>query len=292
MLLLLSFALLQLAYVSADGAGHDWGYARAYGHLKPEQWHLHYPQCGGQRQSPIDIDEDAITPDHTLKPLHIVNYRQRLNGLVVLNDGHTLKITSPKLNNLRISSPSLPAAYKLTQFHFHWPSEHTVTGSHFPLELHLVHANTRLSDNDTVTKPTGLVVVAVMFDYKVDQQTTNTMQWLEAEMIATSREGENATLPIAVTLNDLLPADKSYIRYSGSLTTPPCAEVVEFHVLTHTMPITKSDIIRFHSLRHEAQLSETAAAEVPIRHNDRPLQPLHGRPLRLHGTVGDFEFDL
>ena len=31
--------------------------------------------------------------------------------------------------------------FRLVQFHFHRPSEHTVNGASFPMEVHFVHSN-------------------------------------------------------------------------------------------------------------------------------------------------------
>ena len=30
-------------------------------------------------------------------------------------------------------------SYELAQYHFHGPSEHTLEGAHFPMEMHMVH---------------------------------------------------------------------------------------------------------------------------------------------------------
>ena len=70
---------------------------------------------------------------------------------------------------------------------------------------------------------------------------------------------------VDVPLLDLaaaLPGDLAAWRYDGSLTTPPCAEGVRWHVLS--TPITAS--------------TEQIAAFTAIFHNNyRPTQPLNGR---------------
>ena len=42
----------------------------------------------------------------------------------------------------------------------------------------------------------------------------------------------------------LLPPDRSYLTYTGSLTTPPCTEGVTWHVLTQPVTISLSQVWR------------------------------------------------
>jgi len=292
-MLLISFlAFSKVSGILAGGTGHDWDYEQSEGRLDPTNWHHHYPACGGERQSPIDLVDEAIEVDDSLKGIKFINYDKPLKNLVMINNGHTIQVTLPKTSDLRISTPSLPAPYRLLQFHFHWPSEHKINGYRFPLELHLVHGNTQLPDDQATNNTAGLVVVAVMFDYRQGNAIGNTLKNLISHMIETVSEGRNATLSNSLTLNDLLPSGtRSYVRYSGSLTTPPCAEVVEFHILTNTMPITETEVYRFTSIRHELH-TEKGEVETNIDHNDRPTQNLNGRTLRLFGDMGDLPTEI
>ena len=52
----------------------------------------------------------------------------------------------------------------------------------------------------------------------------------------------------AINPNKLLPAKHSYYRYAGSLTTPPCAETVEWLLLTTPIAVADSDIAAFAKL--------------------------------------------
>ena len=68
-----------------------------------------------------------------------------------------------------------------------------------------------------------------------------------------------------VNLNDLLPVDRRYYQFMGSLTTPPCTEGVLWMVLKQPVTLSREQ------LRVFAQL---------FPNNARPIQPLQGRIVR------------
>ena len=124
-----------------------------------------------------------------------------------------------------------------------------VGGKNFPMEAHFVHR----ADSG------GLAVVGVLL-------TEGKPNAAFAKIIATmpAKEGPPVKADAGINPNGLLPDKLGYYRYSGSLTTPPCSEVVEWLVLTAPMPVAASDVAAFAKL-------------YPM--NARPVQPLHGRLL-------------
>ncbi len=62
----------------------------------------------------------------------------------------------------------------------------------------------------------------------------------------------------------LLPKDKAYYHYLGSLTTPPLTENVEWYVLQAPVSLSPAQISQFRAR---------------YAHNNRKLQELNGRPL-------------
>ncbi len=109
-----------------------WGYSGEYGpdnwgNIKPE-----YKLCdSGLYQSPIDFNNPISSSIEKI----IFNYKPA--SLNIINNGHTIEINYTNGSNAVIDGKK----YTLLQFHFHTPSEHTVNGKHFDMEMHLIHKN-------------------------------------------------------------------------------------------------------------------------------------------------------
>ncbi|WP_114392312.1 carbonic anhydrase [Oleisolibacter albus] len=226
------------AAAAAEPAHTHWGYEGAagpadWGHLSPD-----FAACeGGKAQSPVDI---AKTIPAKLGPV-AVSYQG--GAVEVVNNGHTIQANPKATSSIEVEGKR----YDLLQFHFHHPSEHAVNGKRAPMELHLVHKNQETGD---------LVVLGVMIVPGAANPALDAV-WT----VMPDKEG-TAKSPATVDPAQLLPAGRDYFRYEGSLTTPPCSEVV--HWVTFKQPITASD----------AQINRFAAL---FKDNARPLQPLNRR---------------
>lgn len=160
-----------------------------------------------------------------------------------LNNGHTLQFTPDAAGRTLIGAD----AYDLLQFHFHAPSEHTLNGKAYPVEIHFVNRN---ADG-------GLAVVGVF----VSEGAANPA--LEALLAALpAQSGEAGVTRPGVYPTLLLPEDRHYFAYAGSLTTPPCTEGVRWNVLS--TPI-------------EASAEQIAALSASLGTSNRAVQPLHER---------------
>jgi len=225
----------------AAAHGPSWSYdgptgPRYWGRVDPA-----YATCDtGQQESPIDLS-DAITAD--IGPLD-VQWRA-LPGRV-FDTGHAIQVEAAIGSNMTMGGQG----YQLLQFHVHQPSEHLLNGHRYPLEIHFVH-----------TAPDGSLAVVGVF---AEQGAANPI--LQA-VLDGAKEGSEAHRP-TLDLAAMLPDDRDYFRYEGSLTTPPCSEIVNWAVLE--TPITAS----------------TAQIEIFARlhpGNTRPLQPLNRRFLLRSG---------
>jgi len=105
--------------------------------------------------------------------LRLANYHHDLKGGEVVNNGHSLKLSPPSAlssNVPTMSGASLKDKYVFAQFHLHWGnissqgSEHLVDGEAYPLEIHLVHYNSKYPDiGASLEHEDGLAVLGIFF---------------------------------------------------------------------------------------------------------------------------------
>jgi carbonic anhydrase len=218
-----------------------WGYV---GEGAPERWAELSPenrQCAiGTRQSPIDIRE-GIRVD-----LEKINFDYRPSGFSVLDNGHTIQVNVAPGNALQV----MGRRFELLQFHFHRPSEERINGRQYDMDAHLVH-----KDADG-----KLAVVAVLLERGRDQPLIQTI-WNNLPL----EKGQALTAPGLLDLNQLLPEDRSYFTYMGSLTTPPCSEGVLWMVMRMPVQMSANQISIFSRL-------------YPM--NARPIQAGSGRLIK------------
>jgi carbonic anhydrase len=159
------------------------------------------------------------------------------------------------------------------QFHFHAPSEHAVNGRLADVEAHFVHQR---ADG-------ALAVVGVRF-----HRGPRPNPLLDRILLsAPEEEGQRAEL------GDHSPAELfeglrrvrvgppgrvrvgSFYAYGGSLTTPGCTEDVRWSVLAAEGQVSRAAVAHL----HEVISRFSGYAGYP--NNNRPLQPLNGRVVRL-----------
>ena len=218
----------------------EWSYSGATG---PQNWASlspEYATCGdGKVQSPIDI----VNPKQTGNPNPVVAYTA--TQATVVNSGHDLDMVSPAGNKMTINGKT----YEVEEAHLHTPAENLLNGKRFDAEIHAkqVDADHKYSVF-TVFVTTGAANAAWQ-------------PFFDAADVAVGASGEK----ISINWAQLLPAaPKATIQFPGSLTTPPCTEGVSW--IVDPQPITMS----------QSQLDTLRAV---YNNNDRPVQPLHGRPI-------------
>lgn len=235
----------------AIGVGHGagqgdlltphWGYdgdggPAQWGRLKPE-----FAKCtSGSRQSPIDI-RDGVKVE--LEP---IKFSYQSSGFSVVDNGHTIQVNVGPGNTISV----LGRRFELLQFHFHRPSEERVNGRRFDMVAHLVH-----KDGDG-----RLAVIAVLLERGAAQDVLQTV-WNNLPL----ERNDEVVAGKAIDLNALLPIDRSYFTYMGSLTTPPCTEGVLWMVLRQPVPMSSEQIGIFSRL-------------YPM--NARPIQSASGRLIK------------
>jgi carbonic anhydrase len=221
---------------------HEWDYGKDHGpahwgSLKPE-----FATCqSGHHQSPIDIDKTEMAD---LPP---IQFAYGPSPLRIVDNGHTIQVNYGPGSSIRIGQRKL----LLKQFHFHHPSEETIHGRHHQLSLHLVHA-------DAAGR---LAVVAVLLDPGPENAVVRQL-W---DHLPKQEGKEERHDDVRIDAADLLPADRGYYTFEGSLTTPPCTEHVTWLVLKQPVTVSSAEIARF-SQRYPDDA--------------RPTQPLYDRVVK------------
>ncbi|GLK88824.1 carbonic anhydrase [Pseudomonas turukhanskensis] len=232
---------VMLGNAQADDHAH-WGYEGAGG---PEHWAELDPAnaaCrASQQQSPVDIKAG----ESQRAALPTLDFDYKSSSADVVNNGHTVQVNLPAGSVLKVGDVSA----ELLQFHFHAPSEERFDGKTYPMDAHLVHK----------TADGKLSVVAVLFEEG------NENQALKPILSALPAAGKNHAIE-AFDPALLLPSDRTYYRFMGSLTTPPCSDGVSWQVLRQPVEVSKEQIAAFRAL-------------YPM--NARPVQPLNGRVIEV-----------
>lgn len=235
-------ALASVGLASAPAlAAADWTYEGPRGADRWGQLHKDFEKCeAGIMQSPIDLGQANATGDID------VDVNWQAGPLTVLHNGHTVQANFAEGSTMVSGGKS----FKLVQVHFHTPSEHTVDGKAYPLTAHFVHA----ADDG------ALAVLGVMFE--AGDANAELQKLVDAAPM--KKQAAQTVAGASFDPRKLLPEDRAVYRYMGSLTTPPCSEGVNWHVLS--TPV-------------EASPAQIAAMEQAMGMNARPVQLLNGRLL-------------
>ena len=216
-----------------------WGYEGEGG---PDNWgclQSEYAKCSsGERQSPIGI---SLTNKAKLDAIYLNYYPAPLK---IINNGHTIQINCKNGSTVSLGNKK----YELLQFHFHNPSEHKVNGQSYCMEAHFVHKG----------EDGKLAVIGVMMEEGKGNDFITTL-W---NNLPKDTGKEHAVTDVRINANQFFPKNMDYYTYAGSLTTPPCSEIVTWIVLKTPVQVSKPQIEKFTAL---------------FKKSARPIQPQHGR---------------
>jgi carbonic anhydrase len=194
----------------------------------------------GRRQSPVDITPAATSA----RKLPALAFDYRAAPLKLADDGHTVRVRFGKGSTLQIGDQR----YTLQQFHFHTPGGDRIAGEDFPMAGHLLH------------KSASGQLLALVVLFRVGAE--NPLLASLLPLIPAHADGDHSPAGVTVNASSLLPAQRGYYRYAGSLTAPPCTEGVDWIVLKQPLELSAAQLARYRQR---------------FADNARAVQPLHQR---------------
>ncbi len=189
------------------------------------------------QQSPVDIVGYTAGGEPQL------SFEYSGNAKYLTNTGEFVKVNYDNGGGIRIGERT----YELAEAHTHNPSEHTIDGDGFALEMHLVHR-----------RESEIAVVGIL--YRLGEPNAA----IQAIIESAPGQGEPDVPTSAFPASDFLPATHGYYAYTGSLTTPPYTEGVRWHVMSEALEVSAEQV-------------EQLAALTGGGENSREVQGLNGR---------------
>jgi carbonic anhydrase len=232
-----------------------------------------------ERQSPIDFTSVHFDAESTGKLSY--NYQLVSSGFEIANSGHSIVADFSGLGYGGVTYEN--SWYNLLNVNLHAESEHTFSGVHKPMEVHMVH---KRYDGD------ALLILAVLVDAMppvgpppvnltaIDPREPDfnpTLQFFTQQTppVINQRVVSMASDMNQLDLNRLIEGG-TYFEYAGSLTAPPCSELVTWFV--------RRDAIRASTSQY--RLLKDALYEMTADFgNYRTTMPLNGRPIAVRTAV-------
>jgi carbonic anhydrase len=219
-----------------------WDYVGPRGALEWGKLDPAYRACkDGHEQSPIDIRGARLN-----KALQPIEFHYLASPVRLENAGNTVRVY-PNLGSYIVAGG---VRYDLVQFHFHHPGEEAIKGQITDMDIHLVHKS---ADGKI-----AVVAIRLAEDRTTPPNAVLATLWPHLP----TKDGATEKVTDMVNPGGLLPADRGYWTYMGSLTAPPCTEGVRWFVFEQELTLSRDQLHTFAAL---------------FKVNSRPLQDTHGR---------------
>jgi len=206
-------------------SGAPWSYEGKQGPLNWGRLDPAYRACSaGKQQSPIDI-----RGAHMNKSLQPIEFHYVSGVMTLVNTGHTVQVT-PARGGYIIAGG---VRYDLQTFEFHHPGEEAVKGKLPDMSVQLIHKS---SD--------GKVAIVAIHLNEGNANALLAELWPHLP----KTPGANDKLEESMSPAGLLPAERGYWTYEGSLTSPPCTEGVRWFVFQQQVELSRDQLRSFAAL--------------------------------------------
>lgn len=259
----------------------------------------------GKYQTPIDLPAMGAL-DNPVPPELVTELAMpTVSGVKLKNVGNGLKfewdsvdmdsLPEVKAGGDRISAVMLDPTTQITksvkmqpiQMHLHSVSEHTVDGLYYPAELHIVTLVAKgeapewgcdaVWDGGDPVLEKCTAVFGILYKFGETSPEWIDKAYGEGPLKVDEEEAEPFSMK-DIDLSATLPEDKSYYTYYGSLTTPPCAEGLRWHVFKQPVSITPETLLKMENYL-ALSAGDTPDEILGYRHNERLIVPLNGRSI-------------
>lgn len=198
----------------------------------------------GHMQAPINISKPEGVPLKLLPQL-LFNYQPAELDMVNDCDNYQLKLRFPQNYWLKVGKKP----YRLSEIRFREPGETAVNGQRPQMALELVH----------LSPEANILIIEVPVAAGKENPTIKTL-W---EHIPYPGK-EIKVADTEINAMDLIPGDRGFYRFPGSLTSPICNEPVQWYLMKNPIEMSEAQINQYRKYYHNTA---------------RPLQPLNDRPL-------------
>ncbi|KAL2502713.1 Alpha carbonic anhydrase 7 [Forsythia ovata] len=235
----------------------EFDYAKG-GEKGPKKWgdlKKEWAACkDGKFQSPIDMSNERVRIIWNPEKKNYKPFNATLR-----NRGHDISLRwHGDAGSILINGTKYP----LVQAHWHSPSEHTINGRRYDMELHLVHQTSDLNVKNRIA------VTGVFYKIGRPDKFLSKLMTHISSMIDKKDEDRNLGV---INPKDIKIDSKRYYRYMGSLTVPPCTEGVIWTLNTKVKTVS----------RDQVKLLRVAVHDY-AEENARPLQPQNSREIYLY----------
>lgn len=232
-----------VAVATAEPAGYESVVLEGEWNYEDTTW-AEYPTCvEGKRQSPIDVTS-CRAQSSCNRP--VIKQHVSKVGFHAETEHYALHCENTETPCSTMTYDGV--TYEMLQMHAHAPSENTLNGQSFPMEMHYVHA-----------APEGGFAVLGVF-YKIGKHNPEIQQFIESAAMNKS---------VTIDISKMYHEHAMMCHFKGSLTTPPCTEGINWFVSWGVQEMSNDQLYNYRALSGQGPPG--------VEPHNRPVQPLNGR---------------